>query len=155
MASHLLKLGTALLVLGVSASSSTVHSKRQASPELTDNERLLTNSISNSSISQYSFYYTQGLHLAGTNQSQAQYTADLWAEAGFDSRLDRLPTRAEEAVLKEDPVTGFPNRVPTFHAYSASGSVEAEYVYVGIGQLPDFERLLELGVELKGKIALS
>ncbi|SMR61355.1 unnamed protein product [Zymoseptoria tritici ST99CH_3D1] len=177
MASHLLKLGTALLVLGVSASSSTVHSKRQASPELTDNERLLTNSISNSSISQYSFYYTQGLHLAGTNQSQAQYTADLWAEAGFDSRLDvynvflNYPLdnslnatwsngsvyqpELEEAVLKEDPVTGFPNRVPTFHAYSASGSVEAEYVYVGIGQIPDFERLLEFGVELKGKIALS
>jgi N-acetylated-alpha-linked acidic dipeptidase len=30
-----------------------------------------------------------------------------------------------------------------------------EYVYVGLGQIADFERLLELGVSLEGKIALS
>ena len=60
-----------------------------------------------------------------------------------------------EAVLEEDETTGWPNRVPTFHGYSASGQAEAEYVYVGRGQQADFERLVELGVELEGKIALA
>lgn len=61
----------------------------------------------------------------------------------------------EEAVLEEDPTTAWPNRVPTFHGYSFSGQAEAEYVYVGRGQQADFERLVELGVELEGKIALA
>ena len=61
----------------------------------------------------------------------------------------------EEAVLEEDETTGWPNRVPTFHGYSASGVAEAEYVYVGRGQQVDFQRLVALGVELEGKIALA
>jgi N-acetylated-alpha-linked acidic dipeptidase len=61
----------------------------------------------------------------------------------------------EEAVLPEDDVTSYPNRVPTFHGYSASGKANAEFVYVGRGQQVDFERLIELGVDLKGKIALA
>lgn len=61
----------------------------------------------------------------------------------------------EEAVLDADETTSYPNRVPTFHGYSASGSAEAEFVYVGRGQQDDFERLKELGVPLEGKIAVS
>lgn len=61
----------------------------------------------------------------------------------------------EEAVLAEDETTGWPNRVPTFHGYSFSGTAEAEYVYVGRGQQVDFQRLVDLGVELEGKIALA
>lgn len=60
-----------------------------------------------------------------------------------------------EAILPEDETTGWPNRVPTFHGYSFTGTAEAEYVYVGRGQQVDFERLVALGVELKGKIALA
>ncbi|RWA05077.1 hypothetical protein EKO27_g10025 [Xylaria grammica] len=50
-----------------------------------------------------------------------------------------------EAVLDADETTSYPNRVPTFHGYSASGSAEAEFVYVGRGQRDDFDRLKELG----------
>jgi len=64
------------------------------------------------------------------------------------------PSLAEEA-LEDDPTTSYPNRVPTFHGYSASGSVSAEYVYVGRGQQVDFDKLKELGVSLEGKIALA
>lgn len=60
-----------------------------------------------------------------------------------------------EEVLAEDPTTSYPNSVPTFNGYSASGSVSAEYVYVGRGQQVDFDRLIALGVELEGKIALA
>ncbi|CZT23232.1 related to glutamate carboxypeptidase II [Ramularia collo-cygni] len=147
------------------------------SSDLTINEDLILKTISNDSIANFSYYYTQGLHLAGTNQSQAQWTADRWSEFGFNSRLDvynvflnypldnslnatwtngsTYSPVLEEDILEEDPVTGFPNRVPTFHAYSASGTAEAEYVYVGRGQIADFERLKELGIELEGKIAVS
>lgn len=61
----------------------------------------------------------------------------------------------EEDVLEEDPTTGYPNRIPTFHGYSATGSATAEFVYIGSGQKTDFDRLRELGVEVEGKIALS
>lgn len=60
-----------------------------------------------------------------------------------------------EDVLAEDETTSYPNRVPTFHGYSATGDAEAEYVYVGRGQQVDFERLKALGVQLEGKIALA
>lgn len=61
----------------------------------------------------------------------------------------------KEAVLEEDSVTSYPNSVPTFHGYSATGDAEAEYVYVGRGQQVDFERLKTLGISLEGKIALA
>lgn len=61
----------------------------------------------------------------------------------------------EEAQLQQDETTTWPNRVPTFHGYSFTGQAEAEYVYVGRGQQVDFQRLVNLGVSLEGKIALA
>ncbi|KAF2725728.1 Zn-dependent exopeptidase [Polychaeton citri CBS 116435] len=94
--------------------------------------------------------------------SQAQWTADKWSEAGIASSLTthhvylNYPVNnLEEDVLLEDVTTSYPNRIPTFHGYSSSGSVSAEYAYVGRGQQVDFDRLVELGVELEGKIAMS
>src|ERR1700761_6840430 len=141
-------------------------------PQLTVEESILVNAFDNYSIASSSYFYTHGLHVAGTNESMAQWTADRWSENGFTSRLitycysfffilqDKPLTSAdvyinypvshsmslsysngsvftpslEEEVLQEDPTTSYPNRVPTFHGYSASGSVTAEYVYVGRGQ---------------------
>ncbi|KAF2017339.1 glutamate carboxypeptidase 2 [Aaosphaeria arxii CBS 175.79] len=158
------------------------HVKRQASnitfpPVLDDNERILLDSFDNTSIAEWSYYYTHGDHVAGRNKTMAQWTADKWAEGGFTSRLDEyyvylnypvsnslvltypngttLSASLEEAVLEEDETTGYPNRIPTFHGYSASGNVSAEFVYVGRGQQVDFDRLIALGVELEGKIAVA
>lgn len=146
-------------------------------PSLTEHESILTQSFNNNTISDWSYYYTHGLHVAGTNRSMAQWTADRWSEFGVSSHLvsynvflnypvshslsvthpdgSTWEASLEEAVLAEDPTTSYPNRVPTFHGYSANGEAEAELVYVGRGQRADFERLLELGVDLKGKIAIS
>jgi N-acetylated-alpha-linked acidic dipeptidase len=52
-------------------------------------------------------------------------------------------------------ISSYPNRIPTFHGYSASGNVTGEFVYVGRGQQADFNRLQALGVDLKGKIAVA
>lgn len=54
-------------------------------PVLDENESILTNSFDNASIASYSYYYTHGLHVAGTNKSQADWTAERWAENGFSA----------------------------------------------------------------------
>ncbi|KAF1997684.1 N-acetylated-alpha-linked acidic dipeptidase-like protein 2 [Amniculicola lignicola CBS 123094] len=158
------------------------HVKRQSEnatfpPELDANEKILVDSFDNTSISTWSYYYTHGGHVAGRNKSMAQWTADRWAEYGFTTRLDEYivylnypvshslqltypngstwNATLKEAVLEEDPTTSYPNSIPTFHGYSWSGNASAEYIYVGRGQKVDFERLIALGVDLEGKIALA
>ncbi|KAF2829960.1 N-acetylated-alpha-linked acidic dipeptidase-like protein 2 [Ophiobolus disseminans] len=158
------------------------HVKRQSQnstfpPILNANEQILLSSFDNTSIAEWSYYYTHGAHVAGQNKTMAQWTADKWAGYGFKSRLDEYyvflnypvsnslvltypngstykPTLRED-VLEEDPTTSYPNSIPTFHGYSFTGNASAEYIYVGRGQKIDFDRLQSLGVELKGKIALA
>ncbi|KAL9033165.1 MAG: hypothetical protein Q9180_006096, partial [Flavoplaca navasiana] len=144
---------------------------------LTPDEAVLTSSFDNNTLNDWSYYYTHGVHLAATNRTMAQWTADRWSENGFQSRLDEYHTylnypvshslsltypngsvfRAslEEAVLTEDETTTYPERIPTFHGYSFTGNATAEYVYVGRGQVVDFEALVALNVSLEGKIALA
>lgn len=144
---------------------------------MTSDEAVLANSFDNNTIETWNYYYTHGAHLAGTNRTMAQWTADRWAENGFQSRLDEytvylnypvshslsltypngsvFKASLEEAVLMEDETTSYPNRIPTFNGYSFTGNVTAEYVYVGRGQVVDFEALLKLNVPLEGKIALA
>lgn len=72
----------------------------------------------------------------------------------FANGTTYVPSLAED-VLPEDETTTYPNRVPTFHGYSFTGDAAGELVYVGRGQQADFKRLVALGVDLKGKIALA
>ena len=130
---------------------------------------------------QNSQYYTAGPHLAGKNLSQAVWTRDRWEQFGVksdivaydvyinypvDHRLALLEVgkkktkvkyecSLEEDVLSEDQTTGLPDRIPTFHGYSASGNVTAPYVYVNFGTYQDFEDLTTANITLKGKIALA
>ena len=125
----------------------------------------------------WSNYYTAGPHLAGKNKTQADWTRDLWQSFGVNSEVvaydvyinypkdhglsllknGKVDFRAtlEEDVFEEDPTTSLPDRVPTFHGYSASGNVTAQYVYVNFGTYKDFEDLVKAGVDLKGKIAIA
>lgn len=120
---------------------------------MSEKESLILDSFSNVSISEWSYYYTSGVHLAGTNQSQAQWTADRWSENGIPSSLvaynvflnfpldhalslsypngSTFNATLKEDVLEEDPTSSDPNRIPTFHGYSFTGKASAEYVYVG------------------------
>ncbi|KAL8688651.1 MAG: hypothetical protein Q9218_005494 [Villophora microphyllina] len=61
----------------------------------------------------------------------------------------------KEDILDKDPTTGLDNRVPTFHGYSASGDVIAQYVYVNFGTYWDYEDLVKANVSLEGKIAIA
>ncbi|WEW58633.1 carboxypeptidase [Emydomyces testavorans] len=155
----------------------TKRDRSQSAPRLSKHESILVNSFNNASVSDWSYYYTHGAHVAGQNLTMAQWTADKWSEYGMNSSVvpytvylnypvshslslslangTKWDASLEEAVLPEDETTSYPNRIPTFHGYSATGDVTAEYVYVGRGQKVDFDRLVELGVDLKGKIAIA
>lgn len=56
-------------------------------PMLTAEEGILSGSIDNTNLDSWSYYYTHGLHWAGVNESMAQWTADHWSSAGFESGL--------------------------------------------------------------------
>ena len=64
-----------------------------------------------------------------------------------------LPVR--EKTLDEDPFDDHEDLLMGWNAYSGSGDVTAEVVYVNYGTLNDFEKLSELGIDLTGKIALA
>lgn len=141
------------------------HLKRAATPraQLTPDEALIISSFDARSIDDWSYYYTHGAHLAGRNESQAQWTADHWSQWGIPSSLATYnvyldypvshsltitypdgtvsEVNLEEDELPVDETTTYPNRIPTFHGYSASGEASGEYVYVGRGQQVDYQRL--------------
>lgn len=68
-------------------------------PVLNENESILANSFDNTSLDTWSYYYTHGLHLAGTNRTMAQWTADRWNENGFTARLAEYCTPATRSVV--------------------------------------------------------
>ncbi|KAK5110661.1 hypothetical protein LTR62_005701 [Meristemomyces frigidus] len=139
-------------------------------------KHILQDTPSPESARKWSEYYTAGPHLAGKNKSQAEWTRGKWESWGVksslatydvylnypvDHRLALLKdgkvtfeATLEEDVLEEDPTTGMNDRVPTFHGYSASGNVTAQYVYCNYGTFADFEELRKSGIALEGKIAL-
>lgn len=111
--------------------------------------------IQDSNLVAYDVYinYPAGHRLAllERNQNNGSHST------GNDKASDTVSyeCKLEEDVLKEDPTTGLADRIPTFHGYSASGNVTAQYVYVNHGTLGDFEDLVKANVSLKGKIAVA
>jgi len=67
----------------------------------------------------------------------------------------RLPLNAQEYMLEDDPYSSHPALGPGWVAYSGSGDVTAELVYANYGRREDFERLVELGIDLSGKIVIA
>lgn len=144
--------------------------------------KILLETPKESKAREWSKYYTSGPHLAGKNLSQAEWTRDRWQEFGIKDtsivaydvwlnypkghRLALLKSKSknsvkveyeaklEEDVLKKDSTSGLKDRIPTFHGYSASGNVTAQFVYVNYGTVFDFDELVAANVSLSGKIAL-
>lgn len=56
-------------------------------PILDEKESILINSFDNTTLDTWSYFYTHGLHVAGTNKTMAQWTADRWNENGFIANL--------------------------------------------------------------------
>ena len=116
-------------------------------------------------------------HLAGTEEDRktADYVAQKFREAGLETRIDEYKVwfnypkqiRVEQITadgpkligpsrehVEGDPYQDDP-RIPMIYASgSPSGDVEAEVVYANYGRPEDFRKLQELGINLKGKIAV-
>ncbi len=67
----------------------------------------------------------------------------------------RQPLNNKEYILNDDPFSKDTRITQGWNSYSGSGDVTAEVVYVNYGTLEDFEKLSELGVSVKGKIAIA
>ncbi|HXZ18649.1 MAG TPA: M28 family metallopeptidase [Candidatus Acidoferrales bacterium] len=115
-------------------------------------------------------------HMAGTEASRrvAEYVRAEYIAAGLEAEivsynvvlaypgetlLQRTAPSGMRLARPEEPVAGDPSTsdprsVPAFSAYSPAGEVTGEIVYVNYGLPEDFQRLAEMGVDVRGKIAL-
>ena len=121
---------------------------------------------------------TKNPHIAGTpeNELVKDYMVKIMSDAGmevkvwpYDVYLPNNPGKSElqiispvqmtlsqkEGEIAEDPFSKDPRLHLGFNAFSGSGDVTSEVVYVNYGTREDFEKLAEMGVELKGKVAIA
>lgn len=61
----------------------------------------------------------------------------------------------KEPALKEDATSNQENQLPTYNAWSADGDVTALLIFVNYGLPEDYDKLAELGVDVKGKIVIA
>jgi N-acetylated-alpha-linked acidic dipeptidase len=113
--------------------------------------------VLNSNLVAYDTYinYPLGHRLALYEKTRNKSQESEHTDSKKDSWTVKFEASLEEDVLEEDPTTGLPDRIPTFHGYSASGNVTAPYVYVNYGTYQDFEDLVKANVSLEGKIAIA
>lgn len=89
------------------------------------------------------------------------YPYDLYLSKGPGESLIeivtpiRQPLNQQENILTEDPYSSNPNLWKGWNAFSGNGDVTAEVVYANYGTKADFEKLKELGIDVKGKIVLA
>ncbi|MBA4298895.1 MAG: glutamate carboxypeptidase [Cyclobacterium sp.] len=121
---------------------------------------------------------TKNPHIAGTpeNELVKDYLVKIMGEAGmavkvwpYDVYLPNHPGKSElqlispvqmtlsqkEGEIEEDPFSKDPRLHLGFNAFSGSGDVTAEVVYVNYGTREDFQKLEEMGVPLEGKVAIA
>jgi len=114
-------------------------------------------------------------HVAGQPSSKrvADYALEKFKSFGLDAKIEEFEAmmpwpiettvevvgpekytlRVKEPVLAEDPDSG--DQTPLYNAYSGDGNVTGEGVYVNYGMPADYEKLKELGVDVKGKIVIA
>ena len=124
----------------------------------------------------YLFKLTEEPHIAGSPESRAvaEFINQKYLEWGLESKLveyhaylpypktvrltllepDTVELNLKEPSWKFDKDSYDQRAVMPFNAYSPSGEVTAQVVYVNRGLPDDYEKLAELGVDIRGKIAL-
>ncbi len=68
---------------------------------------------------------------------------------------ERYTAKLVEPPLKEDKDSSDAGQLPTYNAYSPDGDVTAQVMYVNYGMPADYEKLDEMGIDVKGKIVLA
>ena len=67
----------------------------------------------------------------------------------------RFTAKLKEPVVPSDPDSGDAHQLPTYNAFSASGDVTADVVYINFGVQEDYEWLAKQGIDVKGKIVIA
>lgn len=67
----------------------------------------------------------------------------------------RKPLNQQEYIVEEDVYSKHPDLKKGWNAWSGSGDVTAEVVYVNYGRKADFQKLQKMGISLEGKIAIA
>lgn len=121
---------------------------------------------------------TKAPHIAGTpeNEAVAAYMTKVMQSAGmevtsypYDVYLPNHPGESLLQIISPETMTLSQQEGPIdgdefstderlykgFNAYSGSGDVTAEVVYANYGVKADFEKLAELGIDLKGKVVIA
>jgi N-acetylated-alpha-linked acidic dipeptidase len=133
--------------------------------------------IQSENFKQHLHRLTRHPHYAGSPESRdvIDYLIKSMGEAGLEIELydydvlladpgevhiqiegdPPIPLKNREKVYEEDPYSDHPALTHGWNAYSGSGEVSAEVVYVNYGRKQDFEKLDSLGFDLKGKIAIA
>ncbi len=116
-------------------------------------------------------------HIAGSPEDRktADYVARKFREAGLEVEIDEyrvwMNSPAEASVdlvappgarlhgptrerVEGDPYQDDPRVTIPFNAYSPSGDAEADVVYANYGRPEDFDRLKDMGIDVRGKILL-
>jgi N-acetylated-alpha-linked acidic dipeptidase len=122
-------------------------------------------------------------HWASSPQDKktADYVAEKFKAAGLDTQIEEFrvwmnkpvkieitamdangkqlmsgptPEHVDPTAYGGDPFQNNPDILPAFNGSSASGDVTADVVYANYGSLADFDRLKQLGVDVKGKIVI-
>jgi N-acetylated-alpha-linked acidic dipeptidase len=68
---------------------------------------------------------------------------------------DPVKLDVEEETVRGDKWAAMPGILPAYNAYSPSGDVTADVVYVNFGVPADYETLAKIGVDVKGKIVIA
>ncbi|XP_024531528.1 probable glutamate carboxypeptidase LAMP1 [Selaginella moellendorffii] len=135
--------------------------------------------LSNNTISKFLKELTLEPHVAGTAEdlATAKYVFDHFEASGIVAHYSdysvllsypirrslslHLPdgslkdfTLKEEAV-EGDPYSTNPKVIPTFFAYSPSGTISSEVVYVNYGREEDFLTLKDEGVNVTGTVVIA
>jgi N-acetylated-alpha-linked acidic dipeptidase len=115
------------------------------------------------------------------DKKTADYVAAKFKAAGLDTRIEEFrvwlnkpvkieitavdahgkqlmsgptPEHVDPTAYGGDPFQNNPDILPAFNGSSPSGDVTADVVYANYGTLADFDRLKQLGVDVKGKIVI-
>jgi N-acetylated-alpha-linked acidic dipeptidase len=117
-------------------------------------------------------------HYVGTEYGKelAEWMAQQFKSWGYDTRIERFDvlfpyprTRLLEltapgnyqaklaavAVEGDDYTNQGKELLPSYNAFSTDGDVEAELVFVNYGVPGDYEKLEELGIDVKGKVVIA
>jgi N-acetylated-alpha-linked acidic dipeptidase len=128
-------------------------------------------------IREYIRVMSEEPHHTGTEAGRrvARYVLEKFRSWGLDAQLEEfdglMPTPRErhielleperyvatlkEPAIPEDKDSSDEGQLPAYNAYSADGDVTAQLVYVNYGMPADYQKLAELGIDVKGRIVLA